>query len=134
MMKSCHHCGGIHPIGFQCPKRPKRQDKRNVTMEDRFRWSRTWKAKREQIKRRDDYMCQLCIRRLYHTIGRSANFKNTAVHHIIPLKESYERRMAGENLLTLCAYHHQMAEDGEIPRKVLLDIAQEQEQKTSPRG
>lgn len=131
MLKSCQYCGGIHPMGTQCAKRPKKKELRDTTEADHFRWSRRWKAKREEIKARDCYMCQLCIRKLYNTVGRAVNLSNTSVHHIVPLIEDYEGRLDNANLLTLCAYHHKMAEDGDIPRGVLLQIAREQNKRGS---
>ena len=49
------------------------------------------------------------------------------MHHIVPVKVDYDLRLENENLITLCERHHQMAEAGEIPAKVLHQIAQEQE-------
>ena len=36
------------------------------------------------------------------------------VHHIIPMREDFEKRNDIENLITLCPYHHNLAENGEI--------------------
>lgn len=71
---------------------------------------------------------------MYNTIGRQYNFKDISVHHIEPLDERYDLRLDDGNLITLCAYHHSMAEDGLIPKGILLGIVQEQNAKVSPRG
>jgi len=53
------------------------------------------------------------------------------VHHVVPIEEDYDRRLDDDNLITLCAVHHDMAESGAIPREAILEIIQEQE---SPPG
>jgi 5-methylcytosine-specific restriction enzyme A len=130
MLKSCSYCGGIHKRGQQCPSKPKQQ--KNITHVDKFRWTRKWKVKREHIKQRDKYLCQVCIRERYNTQQRY-NFTNIQVHHIIPIVEKWNRRLDDTNLISLCSYHHKMAEDGKIPKQELWDIVFEQE-RTSPLG
>ena len=44
------------------------------------------------------------------------------MHHIIPIEENYDKRLDENNLITLCRYHHEMAESGEIPREELQEI------------
>jgi hypothetical protein len=44
------------------------------------------------------------------------------VHHIVPLAEDLGRGLDMDNLITVCDYHHRLAEEGEIPRTVLTDI------------
>jgi hypothetical protein len=44
------------------------------------------------------------------------------VHHIIPLAEDYNKRLDNDNLITLCNYHHKLAEDNQIPREELQEI------------
>ena len=119
--KSCKYCGGIHQVGTICPRKPKKAERRNATEEDRFRWTNIWKKKREQIKQRDWYLCQVCIRGAYNTI-QLVTTNNLQVHHIVPLTERYDMRLANDNLITLCPYHHRMAETGEIPKEYLQSI------------
>ena len=45
------------------------------------------------------------------------------VHHIEPLEERFDLRLDDGNLVTLCSMHHRMAEDGDIPRDYLHDLA-----------
>jgi hypothetical protein len=49
------------------------------------------------------------------------------VHHIIPLRSDYARRLDGDNLISLCRDHHEMAEAGMITRSTLQALAREQE-------
>ena len=44
------------------------------------------------------------------------------MHHIIPLEEDYNKRLDSDNLITLCRYHHELAEKGEISREELQEI------------
>lgn len=50
------------------------------------------------------------------------------VHHIVPVRESKELRLDGENLISLCREHHEQAEKGEIKRQVLIKYAEMQEE------
>lgn len=67
-------------------------------------------------------MCQICIRDLYDTYTRAYDNKLIEVHHIEPIAESYDLRLEDSNLISLCTYHHKMADWGEIPRQMLKDI------------
>ena len=49
-------------------------------------------------------------------------YKELEVHHIIPLEEDYNKRLDSDNLITLCRYHHELAEKGEISREELQKI------------
>lgn len=124
MLKSCKYCGGIHKVGEECTKKPKRLQE--DTEEQRFRSTRRWRKKREQIRQRDNNLCQICIRNIYET-SQQYNYTALSVHHAVPIKEEYNKRLDDDNLLTLCDLHHGMAERGEIPRKEILEIIQEQE-------
>jgi len=124
MKKSCKYCGRIHDSKYDCGMKPKRKKQGNE--KDKFRWSRKWREKREQIKQRDNYLCQICIRKLYDTYNQYT-YDYLEVHHAIPLEEDFDRRLDNDILLTMCGRHHEMAERGEIPREVILDIIQEQE-------
>ncbi len=50
-----------------------------------------------------------------------------AVHHIISLEADFDRRLDSYDLISLCSYHHELAENGRISAEILLDIAEEQE-------
>lgn len=59
-------------------------------------------------------------------------YDDVSVHHIVPLAEDKTLAFDGYNLLTLCRYHHDMAEDGEIARDELSELAREQEERDPP--
>lgn len=124
MLKSCSYCGRIHDSKFNCGKKPQRIKKKYE--KDSFRSTAAWQRKAEEIKERDNYLCQVCIRNLYGTKVR-INSKNLSVHHAIPLKADYELRLNNKILITLCGIHHEMAESGEIPLDAILDIIKQQE-------
>lgn len=121
MKISCSYCGRIHEKKFDCGKKPIRIKKKYE--KDIFRSSYIWQKKTEQIKERDNYLCQFCLRNFKGTKYRINN-KRLSVHHAVPLKENYELRLDDENLITTCDMHHEMAESGEITlsevRKIIL--------------
>lgn len=126
MLKSCQYCGRIHDSKYICEKRASR--KKQTTEADKFRWTSKWQKKRDEIKKRDLYLCQICIRELYNTVTKY-NTKDLSVHHNIPINEDYNKRLDNNNLLTVCSYHHEMCENGEIPREEVQTIINEQESK-----
>lgn len=129
MKISCAYCGRIHDRSYDCGRRPK-QIKRKYE-KDAFRSTYAWQRKAEEIKERDHYLCQICIGNLYDTTNR-INSTDLSVHHAIPLKESYAKRLDNDNLITVCGKHHEMAEKGIIPRSEILKIIARQEENIPP--
>jgi 5-methylcytosine-specific restriction protein A len=125
MLKSCSYCGGIHPTTYQCPKKPNRR-KFNLSGADKFRNTTRWRKKSVEVRKRDKGLCQVCIRNLYNT-QQQYTFDTIEVHHIVPLHEDITRGLDDDNLLSICKYHHYMADAGDIPRDIQHDIAKEQE-------
>lgn len=126
MLRSCQYCGRIHDSKFICSKKPKKQ--RQVTEVDKFRWTSIWQKKREEIKKRDLRLCQICIRELYNTKTKY-NTEDLEVHHNTPINEDYNKRLNNDNLLTVCHYHHELCENGKIPREEVQQIINKQENK-----
>lgn len=104
----------------------KPQRKQKASTIDRFRWTKAWQRKREQINIRDKYMCQVCIRKLYDT-KKQYNYTDIGVHHITPIVEDWDLRLEDDNLICLCERHHKMADAGAIPKDLLKSICNEQE-------
>ena len=126
MLKSCKYCGKIHDSKVICKdKAAVTCRKKESTEQIRFRNKNIWKKKREDIKQRDHYMCQVCLHNLLKDKRKRINGENISVHHIIPLAEDTEREYALEDdwLITLCEYHHKLADAGKIDRKVLYEVA-----------
>lgn len=126
MLRSCSYCGRIHDSKYICTYKPQRR--KQITEADKFRWTSLWQRKREEIKKRDLYLCQICIRELYNTIVKY-NTEELEVHHNVPINEDYNKRLDNNNLLTVCDIHHKMCDRGEIPRKEVQQIINEQEGK-----
>lgn len=130
MKKVCSYCGRIHEKKYICQAKKMaiktRQEKPAGEKRHRFRSSGAWKKKAEQIKRRDNYLCQACIRQMSGTDLRY-NTHALSVHHITGLKDNYDKRLDDDNLITLCRMHHDMAEHGELTAEALRRAAIEQQ-------
>ena len=124
IQKSCKYCGRIHDDGHVCISKPIKRKKIDEAV--RFRNSEVWRKKRQQIKERDCYLCQVCIRELYGT-RRKYNYEDLQVHHAIAVNESEELRLDDSNLITLYSMHHTMCDKGEIPYEEVKQIILEQE-------
>ncbi|NFH68860.1 HNH endonuclease [Clostridium botulinum] len=116
MLVSCNKCGRIHERGFKCKNNIKQVYAKRETLASRFRNTKVWRDKRKDIINRDKALCQICIRNLHNTLPRQYNNK-VQVHHITPVSEDYDKRLDDDNLITLCTYHHSMAEHEQIERK-----------------
>lgn len=121
MFKACSKCGRIHERGYVCTAGVPKSQKRS-SQADKFRNTQDWRRKSEAIKKRDMYLCRVCFMKQYNTVLQYTSRK-LSVHHIVPLAEDYSRRLDDDNLITLCAYHHELAESGRIPRAYLRDLA-----------
>ena len=113
MLRTCNVCGRIHQEDKMCKR--KYPNKKN-SKANSFRNTNDWINKREQIKRRDKYLCQVCLKNNIYT------YNNLQIHHIIPINIDYSKRLDSDNLITLCTYHHHQAEKGLITREQLLEI------------
>ena len=77
IQKSCKYCGRIHAEGYICSKKPIKRKRIDDAV--RFRNSSEWNRKRLEIRARDNYLCQICIRELYGT-RRKYNCEGLQVH------------------------------------------------------
>lgn len=128
MKVSCKYCGRYHEVTFDCGQKPTRQKKLNAA--DKFRKTNAWRKKSIEVRQRDKGLCQLCIRQLYNTILQY-NFDTLEVHHIVKLEVDMSKRLDNNWLLSLCKYHHTMADNYEIPMDELHEITLEQEKKNN---
>ena len=119
---TCAFCGVVLR-GHKCPYQKKRE-KTTDKASDRFRKTKAWTQKSIEVRQRDRYLCQVCLRNIYNTLD-TINIKAVDVHHITPISEDYKRRLDNDNLISLCRYHHKMADDGIIPREVLYGITKQ---------
>lgn len=121
MFKSCNRCGCIHDVNKKCYKN---HQVRGRTDADRFRNSSKWHQKSNYIRNRDKNLCRCCIANIYNTY-QIYNFNKLEVHHIVPLEEDISKRLDDDNLITLCCYHHKLADNNRIPRSILVKLTDE---------
>lgn len=129
MLKACKYCGKIHDSKYNCGKRPVQI--RNSAA-DRFRHTKGWEKKSLEIRERDHFLCQACIRELPGTIRR-LNYDGLSVHHAVPICQDWDARLDNSNLITLCSVHHEMAESGQLKFGLIKSIIDEQNGQNSPR-
>lgn len=127
MLVSCSYCGRIHDKNFDCGRKPRRI--RYNTDAVKFRNTSRWQKKSREIRERDNFLCQCCIREMPGTF-RKYEYDGCSVHHNVPLSEDLSRGLENANLITLCSVHHEMAERGEISRDTIQAIINEQEHGT----
>lgn len=119
MLVSCSYCNGQHTRGHACQNRPKNNSrKKEETYISKFRSTRIWQKKRDEIKKLDKFLCQYCL------LENRYVFQKLEVHHIWPISQKWNKRLDNNNLITLCSACHKMADNEEIKRAVLLEIAQ----------
>ena len=125
ILYSCPYCGRIHDRSYDCGQKPtaRRHGRHDESRrETRFHHSAGWARMSQTIRDRDRHLCRACLAGLDGT-ERRLTYEGLSVHHITPLTEDWERRLDETNLITLCPLHHRMAENGEIPRAELFDLA-----------
>lgn len=127
MLKSCKYCMRIHDSKFDCGKKPKR--KKQFNNKNSFRSTHAWTKKSNDIRDRDNNLCQVCIRKLYET-EQQYTYIGLEVHHAISLEDDFDKKLDDDNLITLCERHHEMAEKGKIPLNVVQNIILEQNSKS----
>ena len=118
MLKSCSRCGRIHDFNKQCYVN---RQVRGTTTADKFRKTYKWHKKSEDIRERDKHLCRCCLANIFNT-QTIYNFDKLEVHHIIPLEEDSTKGLDDDNLITLCCYHHKLADKGLISRNILVKL------------
>ncbi len=121
MLKSCKYCGKIHDAKYVCNLKPKKEYQIKTDEISGFRSSYKWQLKREQIRQRDMYLCQVCLNGLYGA-KHMYQYKHIEVHHIVPINENNDLKLEDNNLICLCDYHHRMADNGYISRYLLQSL------------
>ena len=118
MFKSCSKCGKIHPRNYQC------NVGRTFTggIERKLRSQYSWTKKSEEIRERANYLCEICREQGIY------NYTNIEVHHIVKVKDDESRLLDNENLICLCQEHHKQADNNEIDKDYLIELAKRREQ------
>ena len=123
MLKMCSYCNTIHQEDYMCSSKSETiKSRANRTEKDRLRGLSVWKKKREEIKKRDNYLCQACFNALDNRGEKRINIREIQVHHIIPMDVDVSKWLKNNNLICLCKYHHERAEKEIISKKELLKI------------
>lgn len=123
MWKSCGKCGKIHEYNKSCYAGDTFRKKN--TKANKFRATAEWKNKAEEIKKDSTYLCSRCLDNNVYC------FEQLEVHHIEPLEQNFARRLDNYNLICLCNACHREAEQGNISREYLFELAEKRE-KHSP--
>ena len=74
-----------------------------------------WKKKRLEILKRDNNLCQRCLCKFDggHPNKKMKLTKAKYVHHIIPMKEAFDKALDDDNLVSLCFRCHEIVEGRE---------------------
>lgn len=114
MTKACVYCGRIHKLGAVCPVRPKQT--KQLTIITAFRSSTAWRRMRERVANRDLHLCRVCLAEEHYDT-------DIQVHHIVPLVIDFGKRLDPDNCISVCNYHHERAEAGDISADYLRELA-----------
>lgn len=123
MWKSCSKCGRVHDTRYICripnPRKTRTEDQR-------LRSTKRWTKKSEEIREKSQHLCAICREEGRYT------YENLEVHHIEKLKDNAERLLDNYNLIALCKYHHELADEGKIDRTHLEELARLREDAEVP--
>lgn len=115
MLRSCSRCGKVHSTSIECSRAIKRKYK--DTEENKLRGKYSWKVKRDSVKERANYICEVC-----RAMGDYTP-KAIEVHHIVKLRDDPLGLLEDNNLVALCIEHHKQADRGEIDIDYLRKLA-----------
>ena len=113
MKRYCTVCRRIHT--GRCA-RPREYRAARNSQADRFRNTQVWRRMAALILERDYHCCRMCAK------AGIINSRELSVHHITPIAADYDRRLDEDNLITLCRFHHEQAERGNIKAQELRRI------------
>lgn len=122
MKRACVYCGRIHDTRYVCDKKPKPYTRDTVATKARS--TSRWQKTRERVRERDNNVCQCCLRNYPGTI-RQYEYNGLSVHHIVKILDDSDMIYDENNLITLCAYHHEEAEAGRISKEDLREIVRQ---------
>ena len=123
MFKACSKCGKIHDTRYKC----------NVGRiytggdERKLRSKYSWTRKSEEIRERAHHICEVCKDKGTIT---TESYNNIEVHHIVKVKDDESKLLDNENLICLCQEHHKQADNNEIDKEYLIELARRREQES----
>lgn len=112
-LRSCTICGKIHSVDIKCQRKIERTDALAFSLRQKNKWHK----KSYEIRERSSWLCAVCKDQGLIT------HEKLSVHHITKLNENPDGLLDDENLICLCAQHHQMADDGLIEPDYLRRLA-----------
>lgn len=116
MYKACSYCGKVHDVKYKCVqyKQARRYERDDV---DKLHNKYAWAKKSREIREAANYLCEVCKAEGLYT------YDNLEVHHIIKLREAPEKLLDDDNLVCLCRYHHEQADNGTLDAGYLKNLA-----------
>ena len=118
----CSRCGKIHRKNWICNvgREPRRY---NGGTERALRSSYNWTQKSKEIRERANYLCEVCRAEGVYT------YDGLEVHHITKVKDDEDLLLDNNNLICLCTRHHHQADNNELDKEYLLNLARARELK-----
>lgn len=123
MWKSCSKCGKMHKATDICSL--KRQVTKK-TLDQKLRSTRRWTNKSAEIREKSQWLCAICKQEGRYT------YEGLEVHHIEKLRDNSEGLLDNYNLVCLCKYHHELADEGKIKASYLRELARCREEGKDP--
>lgn len=124
MYRSCTRCGKIHDVKHKCKVGlSKRKYKSNDSEEYKLRNTTAWVYKSREMRERAGYLCEVC-----KDIG-AYTYEGLEVHHIEKLKDKTTKLLDDDNLITLCVFHHKLADNGMLDEGYLRKLVEIREKK-----
>lgn len=120
MYRTCSKCGKIHQSNFKC-----NANRRIIYQggnERKLRSTWKWTEKSKEIRDRAHYLCEVC-----KAEGR-ITYDGIEVHHIVKVKDDESLLLDNNNLICLCVRHHKQADNNELSKDYLKDLAQQREE------
>ena len=120
-LKTCTYCRKIHDSSVKCGGKKDYYRKKNGRYsKDKdyisFIKSKEWRNKSVEIKILDSYCCLMC-----KSLGLTSP-SYLEVHHILKVRNNFEKRLDNNNLITLCVFHHKQADANTISSSELYEL------------
>lgn len=116
MYRSCSKCGKIHDVKHKC--KVKREYNSKDSEEHKLRNTTAWTYKAREIKEMAGYLCEVCKADGVYT------YEGLEVHHIEKLKDEPTKLLDDDNLITLCVFHHKLADKGMLNEGYLRKLVE----------
>lgn len=116
MYRSCTRCGKIHDVNHKCKVNRKYKIKDSEL--HKLRNTTAWVYKAREMKERAGYLCEVCKADGVYT------YEGLEVHHIEKLKDKPTKLLDDDNLITLCVFHHKMADNGILEASYLRKLVE----------